>query len=69
MGESPPSPLLGFAIARAATLNGSVSDLFFTKADILAVLGNRLAGDQKMLNASVLAVETGYGKSAKGSLP
>lgn len=61
--------MLGFAIARAAALTGDVSDLFFAKADILSILRNRLADDPKMLKASILAIETGYGESAKRSLP
>lgn len=50
--------LLGFALAVSSTL--SENTFFCSLEDIKSVLKNRLAGNQKMLDASIVAIEAGF---------
>ena len=54
--------VLGFALARISRISGSNTDMAFSKTDIITVLENRLADNKQMREASVRAIETGYGQ-------
>jgi len=52
--------VLGYALASAAQKNGGGKGLFCSLADIKKVLRKRFAGRKQMLDASLLALQTGY---------
>jgi indolepyruvate ferredoxin oxidoreductase beta subunit len=52
--------VLGFALAMAEKTGENRNTLFCSLADIQAVLEDRFGKNQKMLNASLKALETGY---------
>ena len=52
--------VLGFALAEAEKRDGSGNPLFCSMADITAVLEGRFGKNQKMLDASLKALEAGY---------
>ena len=52
--------VLGFALARAGRQAGGRINLFCSLADIKKVLRKRFGNRQKLLNASIKALETGY---------
>ena len=52
--------VLGFALTGSARYGQDQGDLFCDLADIKAVLQHRLAAKEKMLDASIKALEAGY---------
>ena len=52
--------VLGFALARAGKTAGEQESLFCSFEDIKAVLKDRFAKNEKMLDASLKALRTGY---------